>query len=1075
MRRSDDRRPEIATKPRGPAGPPAAGKAAGARPRRAPAPDTRQAIAHPAIFTIVSANYIGYAATLMQSVREFHPDAARFIVLADTGRVFPDTDLAAELLPCDALGIALIENMKLWYSIMEFNTAIKPSVFLQLFARGFGEVVYLDPDIVLFAPLAEVFAALEAHTLVLTPHMMQPLQDGHEPSDLTIMRSGVYNLGFLAMRNDDEGRRFARWWAERCFAHCRVDVPGNMFTDQRWMDLAPVFVSKPFILRHPGYNVAYWNIVHRQVERRGDAWLVDGGMLVFFHFSGIEPDKPTVFSKHQNRFPDSASLPAPVAMLCDEYRRRVAANRWAATRGLPYGFGAFANGRPIEDFMRRWILRAIDDGRIDPHRPLEIDSEFFDAEDEVAAERGAVMTRFMYQFWLDREDLRRVFDVYDATGLENYIAWFLGGDGEAQGIDGRSIAAAMMLYDSDESQQVKPQHRPHPWPSVAAASWDGPAAEVENFLRGDLEVSLGGVETLLPRQAALAWELRLDLRSYFPVADLEGLQEYLAWALTSGALERSFDPGLLTDRFIAHLAGLSNISSYFRDVPLTEGMMLTRKIPLRRDYLDGWLQFPTERKARLAHGLWYAFVAVKAYHWPSAMTAPVRRYFEEPGEIDCGGLRLSRGAEALRELRVDLQRLFPLKHANGHWSFLSWITTDGLRELGLTLDEFDPRLRGFLGQVSPRFPGVPQALEMVHAARVDLQNAFDLSTEAGRAGLLHWGDHHFTPTYLDTPLAAAYPPRPAAALTAEALPEPHRAPVGLTGQWSAASGRGEDVRCTARSLLAAGYDDFLIIDRDSGAVLRPDGAALPAGPVELEANIVHLNADTAYDDWQFLKRQGVASRRSIGYWAWELDSLPRRWLHAYSFYDEIWAATEFARAAFARAALRPVTLLPLAVVPPEVMVHADRARLGLPEDATVFFFMFDFRSYATRKNPEAVVQAFLRAFPRGDEPVRLLIKTQGGAAAALPWRRLNALCHDRRIEIRDVALERADLLALIDSADAFVSLHRSEGFGRGPAEAMLMGKPVILTDYSGTRDFASADCAYPVRYALRPVADDEYP
>ncbi len=250
-----------------------------------------------AVFTIVSANYISFAATLMQSVRTFHPEAARYIVLADSYREFPGLDLAAEMLSCDDIGIGLIGNMKLWYSVVEFNTAVKPFVIRALLDRhGFDEVVYLDPDILLFSPLVDVFDGLSTHNIVLTPHMMHPLQDGKEPSDLTIMKSGVYNMGFLAVRNDPDTRRLIGWWADRLFLHCRVDIAGNMFTDQRWMDLAPAFVPNPMILRHPGYNVAYWNIAHRQVEQAIDgAWLVNGEKLAFFHFSGIDPLDPAVF------------------------------------------------------------------------------------------------------------------------------------------------------------------------------------------------------------------------------------------------------------------------------------------------------------------------------------------------------------------------------------------------------------------------------------------------------------------------------------------------------------------------------------------------------------------------------------------------------------------------------------------------------------------------------------------------------------------------------------------------------------------------------------------------------------
>ena len=99
----------------------------------------------------------------------------------------------------------------------------------------------------------------------------------------------------------------------------------------------------------------------------------------------------------------------------------------------------------------------------------------------------------------------------------------------------------------------------------------------------------------------------------------------------------------------------------------------------------------------------------------------------------------------------------------------------------------------------------------------------------------------------------------------------------------------------------------------------------------------------------------------------------------------------------------------------------------------------------------------------------------GGATHGESFLRMTDLCADSRIVVRDIALNQEELTGLMRLCDAFVSLHRSEGFGRGPAEAMLLGKPVIVTNYSGNVDFATAACAYTVRYKLTPVAADEYP
>jgi glycosyltransferase involved in cell wall biosynthesis len=240
--------------------------------------------------------------------------------------------------------------------------------------------------------------------------------------------------------------------------------------------------------------------------------------------------------------------------------------------------------------------------------------------------------------------------------------------------------------------------------------------------------------------------------------------------------------------------------------------------------------------------------------------------------------------------------------------------------------------------------------------------------------------------------------------------------------------------------------------------------------------VAYRNADTAADDWRIFRQHKLAAARSVGCWAWELGRLPEPWRHALSFYDELFAATRFAHDAFTDAVAaagtgRQVKPVPMAVSLPTP--HAPPIRQADP-GTTLFLFAFDFRSHYGRKNPEGVIRAFLAAFP--DEPnVRLMIKSQGGPDAPGAWRRLNELCADPRIVTRDAVLPRAEMLGLIAGCDAFVSLHRAEGFGRLPAEAMLLGRPVIATAWSGTADFVTADCAYPVDWELVPVEAGAYP
>ncbi len=1191
---------------------------------RPPAPPSPRAV-----FTIVSANYIAYAATLMQSLRAEQPDLARFVILADTPRRFSGLDLAAELIPCDDLGIPHIANMRFWYDVLEFNTAIKPFVFRYLIARGFAELCYLDPDILVLAPLSEAFSALAAHSLVLTPHIMAPLQDGMEPSDLTIMKSGVYNLGFVALRDDAEARRLLLWWSERCFTQCRVDIAGHLFTDQRWMDLAPSLVANCHILRHPGYNVAYWNLPHRPLARDAEgAWQAGGERLVFFHFSGLDVADPAVFSKHQNRF--HGEKLGPAGALVGDYRARLIANGWARYRGLRYGFAHFANGRPIEPPMRRYVLRAIDEGRLIPTNPLDLSGAFFDEIDDTMLPLGVRLTRFMVQLWRDRPDLSDVFDIQTREGQARYLAWFLA-EARWQGIDGRSVAAAARL--TEEGVGPRPDTPPPlpepPWPALAEDAWPGPARDALALLGGDVVLAFGAVRVVLPRAAALGWEARADLRRHFPLTSLASAQDFLAWAITAGVTEDLLDPAAMSADFLAQMTAISEISGHYGDVPLTYGMLLTRGHHLAGCDVEARGLFPAERQGRLAHGLWYAYAAPERYRWPAAMIAPVRAWFAAPTPIGPPGFVFNRAMLAIWELRPDLQNAFPLAETRHAWAYLHWLLCHGFDEFGFDPLALEPRLaasllapspryprlpivyemihaahadlqaaidlaapdgperlyawavahypgiygetvigkllggasppelysrhacpdfpltasevalwetwgelrqafpldapdaphagfgylhwtltsgafraapgralrrrqlRHLLAAPSPRYPGLPLLLEMVHAARPELQNGITLASEAGRTMLRYWAARHFAAVYRDTELAAfadiiasdgeiALASEATAAgaggRTAGASPAALTTRLLLSGLFLTPSGRGEDLRAAAMALRDVGCDDFLILDRPGGGVFLPDGTPIGANQgIEVDTHLVFLNADTALEDARFFARRGVAARRIIGVWAWELEWLPRRWRHAFSFYDEIWAASAFAHEAFAREALRPVRLVPPVVWLPADRPPTRRAELGLPEEETIFFFMFDFLSHARRKNPETVIEAFTAAFPSGEEKARLLIKTQGGDQAPEEWRRLSDLCLDPRIELRDARLDRAEVIALIEAADAFVSLHRAEGFGRGPAEAMWLGKPVIVTGYSGTSDFADRDTAFIIGYRMVPVSEEEYP
>ena len=199
------------------------------------------------IFTIVSRNYAAQAATLMESLAAAEPGVRRVVVATD-GPI-PGLEPLAEVIDAAAVG-APFAAMSVYYDALELNTAVKPYVFGHLMAQpGVGSVTYLDPDIYVFKPLDAVRAGLAEAQLMLTPHTLRPLLGDANPNDRDLLRAGVYNLGFCAARNEPKIHDLMAWWADRCRFDCRVDLAGGLFTDQKWMDLAPGFVDSLHVHR----------------------------------------------------------------------------------------------------------------------------------------------------------------------------------------------------------------------------------------------------------------------------------------------------------------------------------------------------------------------------------------------------------------------------------------------------------------------------------------------------------------------------------------------------------------------------------------------------------------------------------------------------------------------------------------------------------------------------------------------------------------------------------------------------------------------------------------------------------
>lgn len=285
------------------------------------------------VFTICSNNYFAQAIVLGKSLAASNPQCTFYVCLADRKVKDIDYSVVQNILFADELLIPTFEQMVKKYSIVELNTAIKPYMFSFLFQKEYDcdMVTYLDPDIYVYKSLELVESLIKDYNFILTPHVTSPYPlDGNVPNEEDILNTGMYNLGYISIKNNDEGQNMVLWWGERLKDKADINFSAGHFTDQIWINFVPLYFSKVCIFRNLGYNVAYWNLHERNVvSSDGNIYIQkeqERHSLVFFHFSGYNPFQPNVFSKYQNRVLIQNDM--ILMELCKQYGENLLSNNY---------------------------------------------------------------------------------------------------------------------------------------------------------------------------------------------------------------------------------------------------------------------------------------------------------------------------------------------------------------------------------------------------------------------------------------------------------------------------------------------------------------------------------------------------------------------------------------------------------------------------------------------------------------------------------------------------------------------------------------------------------------------------
>jgi len=504
-------------------------------------------------FTVVSRNYLAYALTLMRSVAAQHPDSKRYLCLADERSDDPalDTNLF-ETVTIDKLDLPHFDAFVFRYDIMELNTAVKPYMFEWLRMRNpEAGLVYLDPDIYVLRPLDEVAQAFANCKLaVLTPHLNAPLpDDGKFPTELSLMRTGAYNCGFVAINAaHPQSAALIDWWSRKLEFDCFVDLEAGLFTDQKWMDMAPSLFPDVQILRHDGYNVAYWNLVSRPVARAIDGgYTANGVPLVFAHFSGVNLGEPGIYSKHQNRF-DAAGI-GGLRPLYDEYLEKLRYNDHPGHVAKPYAYGRFADGEAIAPVLRRVYRRYFDVCCDSPQpHPQRMDrARFNEPCPELAELPGLPISRLMYEIWSLRPDLRDAFSLRTSEGRAAYIERYL-----------TTVASEMGLGDF-YIRPIRARLRPHSLRTRAGL------AVTRIFAWGKRRTGLARLYARIPFRWRLAFRQRLHAATGIPMPPLPLVSAARQTARVRHASPPPVSPGVNLLGYARGEFGIAeNVRSYAR-------------------------------------------------------------------------------------------------------------------------------------------------------------------------------------------------------------------------------------------------------------------------------------------------------------------------------------------------------------------------------------------------------------------------------------------------------------------------------------------------------------------------------
>ncbi len=290
-------------------------------------------------FSTATINYLPRACTLAHSFLDHHPGYRFLLFLIDPKdeRIDPFQRKNLEFISIESIQIDALSDLLSNLNISEISFSLKP-VLTEYILQEYPEtehLFYFDGDMRVYDRLAEAEKLLVDHDLVLTPHFTHPVEDDKTPTELDILRTGLYNMGFAGFRNSEGAKRILTWWKKRVLNFGYENHDLGLTADQMWMSLATLFFDNVGIIKHPGYNFAYWNVHERELSFKEKTWFVnDSEKLALVHFADFDPENPGLFSnpKHFNRIMPGENH--ALRILCEAYAAELKKNKLDAYKNF---------------------------------------------------------------------------------------------------------------------------------------------------------------------------------------------------------------------------------------------------------------------------------------------------------------------------------------------------------------------------------------------------------------------------------------------------------------------------------------------------------------------------------------------------------------------------------------------------------------------------------------------------------------------------------------------------------------------------------------------------------------------